>query len=431
MYFHASSEKLFLSEIPVECRISVIKSEPVKTPEHVVSQIYTGRLWNVRSRDFVNKVAENAMRSGYTHFGVKNNTPLKSFHTFHFEFWELSPKTFLEKNPGSELISLKDGTGTIEKKAEGVQYSVFVCPTVMKSEKFAKWLDIEFPEWYKRSGKPDVLCWDFEYNMYSSCLSCICKRCLKIFAEKNNIKEALTKEIIVAKYKKQWIDHLTSNLADVCKQLKTALVKFAPEAKIYIYSGYQSETTREIYGVDWKKLQPYIDLGGGGYGRPVKEIAATMNAMGNKPFLIGIIAEPYEVTSRIPPKPVSEAEIMRSYCDSRGGILTYMYSSLDGITLRANAKVSRIIAENEEFFIPDKYMKVSGKVKTSGGEAFVRSDPEGNLLVVFVNNGASPVKCKAVFPGKGKVIDCISGKTVSAAEKSVPSGGIAVFRQNR
>lgn len=298
----------------------------------------------------------------------------------------------------------------------------------MSEDHFAKWLERVLPEWLERMKQPEIVCWDFEGGIFNSYLACACPKCLARFTKQNHLPGTLTSAEIRTKYQKEWCDFMTSQMAGTARQLYTTLKKVSPKTQFYIYSGYESEQTRLQYGVDWKKVAPYMDFGGAGYGRPKNEIDATVEACGSKPVIMGVIAYPYEVSSRMAPTVTASAELMRAMCDSSGGILIYEYPTLDGRSFSAQAEVSRIVAENEGFFAPGEYRDGKNEAEGTGCEYFVRVDKKGNILIVFTNNSRTKADCRASFRKKGRLTDCLTGKTVDSVRTAIPAGQIAVYR---
>jgi len=417
-YFHTGSKTLAMTEIPNECKVRVLPAVKSKTPEKVHVQLWTGWLRNLDDSVLKEKILGGIKNAGYNEVNVKNNQGITRYALIDFESWNLSARPFLKMTPDAELVRFQSGKSDPK----------YTCPSVMCEDRFAKWLGNAVPEWFERMMRPEIVCWDFEGGVFESYLACACPKCLACFTKRYNLPETLSPAEIRAKYPKEWSDFMTSQMAGVARQLYTALKKIAPKTQFYIYSGYESEQTRLQYGVDWKKVAPYMDFGGAGYGRPKNEINATVEACGSKPVIMGVIAYPYEVSSRISPTVATSAELMRAMCDSRGGILIYEYPTLDGRSFAAQAEVSRIVAENECFFAPGEYHDGKNEVDGAGCEYFVRADKKGNLLIVFTNNSRTKADCKASFRKKGRLTDCLTGKTVDSIRTVIPAGQIAVYR---
>ncbi|NMA20772.1 MAG: hypothetical protein GX927_09355 [Lentisphaerae bacterium] len=418
-YFHTSADSLALSELPNECKVFVLPAEKSALPQKVHVQLWAGWLSSMDDKALQELILRDALACGYNEVGVKNSIGLKYFTLIGFESWNFSLQSFLDQYPDSAQVEF----------ASGKSSKTFVCSTRMQDNDFAAWLAEKLPEWHKRRGSSDIICWDYECPVYTSYLACLCPRCQGRFAAKYDLPADLTSDEIKAKYSKQWIDFMTSQMAGVAAALYKGIKDYNPALEFYIYSGYESEQTKFIYGVDWKKLIAHMDFGGAGYGRPIADIKATVAAVQPKPMIMGVIANPYLVSSRMPPTFTSAAELMRAMCDSSGGILIYNYPTLDARSFSAQALVSRIVAENEQFFAPSQY-KIAGDeiARTQGCEAFLRADQDGNLLMVFVNLSRSKTAFSGDFKKRGRIFNCRTGEETTQISGSLVSGDIAVYK---
>lgn len=418
-YFHSSADSLALSELPNECKILVLPAEKSALPQKVHVQLWAGWLSSMDDKALQELILRDVLACGYNEIGVKNSIGLKYFTLIGFDSWNLSLQSFLNQYPDSAQIEF----------ASGKSSKTFVCPTLMQGKDFAAWLAENLPKWHKRRGSSDIICWDYESPVYTSYLSCLCPRCLGRFATKYGLPADLTSAEIKAKYSKQWIDFMTSQMADVAAILYKGIKDYNPELEFYIYSGYESEQTKFVYGVDWKKLPAHMDFGGAGYGRPITDIKATVAAVQPKPMLMGVIANPYMVSSRMSPTFISAAELMCAMCDSSGGILIYNYPTLDARSFSAQALVSRIVAENEQFFAPGQYELASdGTAQTQGCEAFLRADQDGNMLMAFVNLSRRKTAFSGDFKKQGRIFNCRTGEETTRISGILAPGDIAVYK---
>lgn len=419
LFFHTSAESLNMSEVPNECKLFILPKEKNGLPKKVHTQLWTGWLSSMDDKALQEVILRGALHSGYNEAGVENSVGLKYFNLINFASWNLSVKSFLEQNDDSALQEFESG-----KRSKD-----FACPSLMQGEAFAAWFAENLPEWHLRRGSSDIICWDYESSVYSGYLSCVCPRCMARFSAKYGLPANLNATEIKAKYSKQWIDFMTSQMADMAAVFYKGIKNYRPDIDFYIYSGYENEQTKLIYGVDWKKLAANMDFGGAGYGRPIKDIKATVEAVKPKPMIMGVIANPYVVSSRMPPTFTSAAELMRAMCDASGGILVYNYPTLDGRSFSAQALVSRIVAENEQFFAPGQYELAGNEAaETSGAEAFLRRDKQGNLLMVFVNLGRAKAEFSGKFKKSGSLIDCRSGAECSDITGNLNPGDIAAYK---
>ena len=418
-YFHTSSKSLSVSEIPNECKVHVLPAVKTATPKKVHINLWTVFLHRLDDSGLMKKILEGIKNSGYNEVQVKNEQGLAHFTGFSFADWNLPMKPFLKLVPGRELIRFRSGKPDPK----------FACPGAINTDTFAKWLESVFPEWFERQGKPKIITLDYEAGIYDSTIACCCAKCLDQFTKQYNLPGNLTTTEIREKYEKEWCDFMTSNAANLAKQIYTAAKKIAPESQFFIYSGYESELTKTRYGVDWKKVMPYMDFGGAGYGRPQKAVEETVKACSPKPVIMGVIAYPDNVaSSQIIPTFLSAAELMCNLGNSTGGLLIFQYSSLDGRSFAPQAEVSRIIAENEQFFAPGEFRDAKNEVSVSGCEYFARSDKKGNQILVLTNLSRSKVVSRFSFRKKGTLINCKTGNTTQDKQVTLSPGEIAVYR---
>ena len=339
---------------------------------------------------------------GVNEVNFRTNGQLPYFTLINFEPWNFSPLPFLKKHPGTEQIDVN-----------GKKVKSMICSgIIVKDPAFAAYMKAEMPHWYKRSGSPDDVMWDYESHVMNSYLSCFCPRCLAGFRRSAGIAEEVSPEKIGKKYLKEWTVYMNRKMADISGMFRDALQALPAKPSFSVYSGYENPDTNLVYGVNWEMLKGKMDRAACGYGRPKTDIERTRKAIGNTRYMLGAIAHPYAVTDRSFPASLTEATLLRRAADSNTGVLIYHYPSLDARTFSAIAAVSRILAEHEPFF--RKHRVVEGRISLPGwsrDEYEVLSDEDGNLLVLLMNYSA----------GKKSYQLCLDGKPVRSG--AVASNG--------
>ncbi|MFH1905119.1 MAG: hypothetical protein ABIK53_06345 [bacterium] len=359
---------------------------------------------------FKTYVLNDLINSGFNEIWYGKPIPteigLKNLVMIGFESWTFNCQPYLSKHPEDALLDNKG----VRRFIPGDARKNEICTTLLLEDSPAwKYLEEIIREFIKRK-KVDNMDWDYEQNVWSSDISCYCPRCLEKFKKfaKISSSEKLTPEIIKKNYRKQWIKFMNMRMALLCGRFREAARKANPEIIFSVYSGYQCDTTKEGYGVDWSMLADKIDLAICGYGRPEKQIADTLSALGKTPLALGHIVSPYDVKKQEYPGFASKAILLRRAVDGTGGIMIWYLTQLDGRTFYASAEISRLVADYESLFI--FHQKDNSLVEVSGmspDDVTVFTDGK-TRLILLINEDNVKKKVKVVnekFNQKMKVYD--------------------------
>jgi hypothetical protein len=367
MYYYASADGGYIEEIPHKLKINLLPALHGKQPKKIIFQLWTSWLRRMSDLKLQGQIVEDCRLAGFTEIETLTGpTPgLKNFSTISFKRWSLNMAPLIEQYPDMAMINDK-----------GAKISTMVCSTALLNNLVAgKYLENQIASW-RETHKAMHVDWDYEADPFESQLSCYCPRCLKAFG-----KGSLSPMEIKKKYETEWMDFMTSRMADVAGQIGAGLHKVDPKIIFSVYSGYQSERTKRRYGVDWSKLNGKIQLAMCGYGRPEKYVKATLKAIGSTPILLGAIAHPTRNTNRAYPTECSAAKLIRRLLDSRGsGVLVYCLSGLDGRTFHAMSQVTSLAAEYEDFFIKGK--RVDSTIKCNSEHAVLEWNKQKLLIVL-------------------------------------------------
>ena len=218
--------------------------------------------------------------------------------------------------------------------------------------------------------------WDIEQTVVSSASGddpkrgfCICPRCLEAFRQQQKLdkSEKLDAKAILDKHRDAWVMFRCRQNAELVGHMRQAMSKCVRPVIFSIYSGFQSQRTREWYGVDWELMAPHIDMGIAGYGGGRKLIEDTKAALGNVPFIGGI--NYYTGDKPIPNAQgwlknamavVPQTRILRnnilSYFIDGGchGVLLWRATSMDGGACYYTSEAAAIIAAYEDIFTKGK-----------------------------------------------------------------------------
>ena len=338
MYYYASSDGSYISEIPQKLNINLLPELYGKHPRKIIFQLWTGWLRRMSNVGLQQQIAIDCNKAGFNQLNTYISG-LSNFGSINFQTYSLDFRQFAKEHPDMVLIDSK-----------GRRKDNLACPSVLLNEPAGKkYLEEAVAAWLKKN-KVDHVDWDYEYETFNSAISCYCPRCLKAFGH-----GSLSPAQIRKKYEEKWIDFMTGRMADVAGAINNALHKIDPKIVFSVYSGYQSERTKSRYGVDWSKLKGKIQIAMCGYGRSEKCLEDTRRAIGKTKLVLGAIAHPNKNTDRSYPTYCSAAKLMRRLIDSEGGgVLVFALTSLDGRTFDAMSKVSSLAAEYENFFINGK-----------------------------------------------------------------------------
>lgn len=401
-YFHAGSRKASIQEVPRRVAVRLYPKLNGARLKDMQIQMWCSWMRSMDSSKLQEIFARQFAEMGVNEVNFRTNGQLPYFTLINFEPWNFSPLPFLKKHPGTEQIDVN-----------GKKVKSMICSgIIVKDPAFAAYMKAEMPHWYKRSGSPDDVMWDYESHVMNSYLSCFCPRCLAGFRRSAGIAEEVSPEKIGKKYLKEWTVYMNRKMADISGMFRDALQALPAKPSFSVYSGYENPDTNLVYGVNWEMLKGKMDRAACGYGRPKTDIERTRKAIGNTRYMLGAIAHPYAVTDRSFPASLTEATLLRRAADSNTGVLIYHYPSLDARTFSAIAAVSRILAEHEPFF--RKHRVVEGRISLPGwsrDEYEVLSDEDGNLLVLLMNYSA----------GKKSYQLCLDGKPVRSG--AVASNG--------
>ena len=203
-----------------------------------------------------------------------------------------------------------------------------------------------------------------------------------------------------------------------------------PGVRFGFYSGYQSESTRLQYSVDWRLMDGRIDIAMCGYGRPVQELKDTRDALPNTPIMLGELLYPHQDFDRSEPSVATSAILLRRACDSTAGILIFNYPTLDGRSFAAIAELTRAIAAAEDCFLKGEHhpewVDVQG---TEPADFDVLSDGNGTAVLALMNLQGVPrtFRCSVRLPGGKRLVPVHGGNPAYTQSVTLAPGAIALF----
>jgi hypothetical protein len=156
---------------------------------------------------------------------------------------------------------------------------------------------------------------------------------------------------ILKQYRLPWTDFRCDQNAQLAGHLHAVCRKAAVPVEFSMYSGYQSQRTKEHYGVDWARLAPHLDFAIAGYGGGREQIRATVEALQGVPFMGG---EMWYLSDRNDQRPTPRAEtwrnrVLRQFVESGcNGCLFWWLPPMDGGSFLATSEAAALIAEHED-----------------------------------------------------------------------------------
>jgi hypothetical protein len=398
IYYYCGSQTSNVVEIPQKIQVHLLPPLNGRQPEKLIVQLWTGWLSSLDDKALLAKCYREFEKMGITECRESTNPNVRSFVLINFETWNFDCQPYLAANPQDRLVNLA-----------GQKSGTFVCTSaILEGAAFSDYLKDNMPAWYEKWGRPHHVNWDYESRVTSSYIACFCPRCLKRFQQYAGLSTVPEPSEIPDSYMEQWTRFMCMQMAELAGKFRSALRACDESIRFSVYSGYQSEAHMRFYGIDWSLLADKIDLGMVGYGRPLDELNATRAALGKTPLVLGHIAYPYDVRQRTAPSYLSAASLLRRAADSTGGILIYSLETLDARTFNAIAIVSRIIADNEEFFVTGD--RRGNDMEIPGWEHDdyeVLVNESGARLLLMMNSGKSVRKYE---------------------ENSIPPGGVLAIR---
>lgn len=350
-------------------------------------------------------------------------TGMKYCSRFNFEANGFNPAAVLKKYPDAGFI---DHTGKTAPCKVPFYHIVHNAP-------LRKDLRAAFDD-YLRACKPDILDWDFEFDVFRGFYSSYDPGTLEFFKKKYQISEPLNPTVIKEKYEPQWTVFMNELTAEVFRFLREATA--AQGIQLDVYSGYPSEYTRSHYGIDYELILPNVDFAMMGYGRPreqIKEILRLSKKF-NKPVLFGVCARPYFFYQIEAQYPITPAEVLRRVVDCNYGAMYWGHYCSDGELLHAFNEINRLLADYENIMLDGARVPLAEIAQISGLDAEETAvyRHNGQMLLLLLNQDAVPreitLKLKKPF---GEIREFYSRRKFDAKDNTITieitGGGVAAF----
>ena len=174
--------------------------------------------------------------------------------------------------------------------------------------------------------------------------------------------EALTDQELSGKYRKQWVDWNCDLTVRVSRLVREVLDESFPDFRYEVYSGYEvdegphKDRTRELYGVDWKKLADTgFDYATAGYFGSMDQLRNTAAAVRGKASYIPaeMYVENFNHKGVVRRDPGAwSVHLLRAILNSdRQGITLWYANVMDGNALIAVDRVASLLCRTEDFWL--------------------------------------------------------------------------------
>jgi len=354
--------------------------------------------------------ADNCYASGitWTYGGYGNDIVPFLAKRGHRVFWSIgwepwgapaALRDFIAEHPDLQALGF-----------DGKRMAHTFCPTWVLTEGGSVVQALE--EWFLQTVNETPYAganWDLEQPVVDPPTFCVCERCLEAFRAfaKLPAEAELTAATILASHREAWTTFRCTQNAEMAGKLKGIFAKAKRPVEFSMYSGYQGTFTREHYGVDWSLLAPHLDLAIAGYGGDRSAVQATLEALGDVPFMGG---EMWYLTDRDDERPTPRFEtwrnrLLRQFAESGGnGCLIWWLPPMDGGAFYATSEAAEIIARYEDFFRPRQ--RCDEKVRVTGLDPrdWLAFEKDGETLVLLLNFRAESVMATVTVGGNEETV---------------------------
>ena len=309
---------------------------------------------------------------------------------------------------------------------DGKKYTpVGWCPTLLKTKEAQEYIAQTYAK-FQRATPFDVVDWDIECNPFTGRVACSCRECLARFRDFAGLPKGVTlnRKVIEGKYRDQWIAFQCRQVELTAGVLKAIIKQTNPETLFSAYSGYQYPTLGARGSADWALIGRHVDIACCGYGRTVKDIKATRDALAphNVPLLGGILIDcPFDRMEPPHPHQTQKVEIIRRVLDCRGGVFyTQPCRGMDARSYISLAEVTRFLAEFEDFFVSRHYdPALIAETNLQEDDIVVLRKGRG-VLILLMNDGEREKKARLKLAREvGRIVDYYENGSVRVTRARV------------
>jgi len=238
--------------------------------------------------------------------------------------------------------------------------------------------------------------WDIEQPVVDPPTFCTCERCRQAFARFARLPAdaQVNPESILTQYRQQWTDFRCEQNARMAEKMRAMVKKAERPVEFSVYSGYQSQFTKEHYGVDWSRLAPQLDFAIAGYNGDRRAVQATVEALGDTPFMGGEMWYLSDTgDAQAPPKMETWCNrLLRQFMESGGnGCLIWWLPPMEGGAFYATSRAAELIARYEGYFSEGRRCDERVSVMGIDPTCWAAFEKDGRILVVTLNFTGQPL----------------------------------------
>lgn len=266
--------------------------------------------------------------------------------------WHIPQNGFSQQPVDPEYLKRHPDHAAVQRNGGASPHQI--CPTVLldtDNEYISK-----MREWYAERIKTnpyEMIDWDHEFPMNYPESVCLCPRCRQAFAAWAKLDAVPSPDQVWAQHEQRWTDFRCRLNARMAGAIREACQAVAPQIPFSVYSGYQTDRTRSLYGVDWEMMRPHLDRGIAGYNGDRATLQRTMKTLGEVPFTGGFmyVEQRFQAERPYPSAASWRIGLMRTVLNTNGGgFLIWYLPVLDGAGYWGIGWVSALVADFEEFF---------------------------------------------------------------------------------
>ncbi len=396
-----------ITELPHRSRTTVLPPLKNKRPVHArITPCYYGS--RLISDEVGRAYAESCWASGitWTYGRVENNVVPHLLARGHRVILSIGWAPWNPMGASRDMIEERGDLQAVNFEGKRIRHKF--CPTWLLSDD-AEAADAltEIETWLLATVNSQPYYgadWDLEEPVVDPPTYCTCERCRTAFRAYAQLPAdtEITPELLLADHRDAWVDFRCAQNAEMAGRLRDMLRKADRPIEFSLYSGFESERTKEHYGVDWAKMAPNLDHAIAGYGGNRQLIRDTVEACGDVPFMGG---EMWYLSYNDDARPAPRMEIwrnrlLRQYVDSScHGVLIWQLASMDGGAFYATSEATEIIADYEDWFVDgqrcDDRAEVDG-LEASNWAAFEKG---GQTLVLLMSFDPEPLSVTVSVAG--------------------------------
>jgi len=237
--------------------------------------------------------------------------------------------------------------------------------------------------------------------------SCVCPRCRRAFQSYLNLDHPPTLEEITGPLYDRYVDFRIWQNTRLWQLFAQAAKAANPQATFAIYSGEPGAYSREVYGVDWETIAPYIDYAMQRRMAPVLLVdmeraldKGLREGQVRPPIITQLQVVPYpdmpvfgifycDVYERLPNLKPNIVQLVAHSGSNFGWAFNGIWGMDDQMTLPIR-EANRLLARYEDFFLKGERVPEVVRVKVGGPAIIATWEKEGKVITFVFNHRSAP-----------------------------------------